>query len=118
VSVPERILLWILTAAGVLGLETQMLIDCGERVFYVDFGSPGLQIVIEFDGKAKYGADVPEVLDNLSRRDGRQKLIEAKGFTVVRFEYAELRDPKGVVRELSLRAGGRLRSKPVRDLQV
>lgn len=117
-SVPERILLWILTAAGVEDFETQMVVECSGRVFYVDFGIPGLMIVIEFDGKTKYGVEVQEVLESLSRRDARQKLIEAEGFTVVRFEYGELRDPEGVIRELRLRAGGRLGTRPVRVLQL
>ena len=115
---PERILLWILTAAGVEDFETQMVVECSGRVFYVDFGIPGLMIVIEFDGKTKYGVEVQEVLESLSRRDARQKLIEAEGFTVVRFEYGELRDPEGVIRELRLRAGGRLGTRPVRVLQL
>lgn len=115
-SVPERLLLWILTAGGLTGLVSQMRIDCPGQRFFVDFGLPGLGLVIEFDGKDKYGRERMTILGSLSARDARQKRIEAAGWQVVRFEYEELEDPEAVVREVASRARGRLRLRPIRAL--
>lgn len=115
-SVPERLLLWILAAAGFGGVKTQMRIEAGGRTFYADFGVPDLWVVIEFDGKEKYGRDRWTILESLSTRDRRQKLIEAAGWTVVRFEFRELGDPAAVAHEVASRVRGRVRLHPIRVL--
>ncbi len=102
-SVAEAVLLWILRTRGVTGIVTQFRIKCGRRAFFADIGIPEICLVIEFDGKAKYGRQVPEVLDSLSERDQRQKLIEREGFVVVRFEWRELSNPDLVMSEISAR---------------
>ncbi|MGO3797301.1 MAG: hypothetical protein ACTJGR_09310 [Pauljensenia sp.] len=115
-SVPERLLLWILAASGFAGVRSQMRIEAGGRTFHADFGIAHLLVVIEFDGKEKYGRDRWTTLEGLSSRDARQRLIEAAGWTVVRFEFREREDPAAVAREVAARARGRVRLRPILEL--
>lgn len=115
-SVPERLLLWILAASGFAGVRSQMRIEAGGRTFHADFGIAHLLVVIEFDGKEKYGRDRWTTLEGLSSRDARHRLIEAAGWTVVRFEFREREDPAAVAREVAARARGRVRLRPILEL--
>lgn len=107
-SVGERILLWILRSHG-LQVETQVVYRADGRTYRVDFivrAGRGLRVlVIEFDGRAKYGATVQDVLENFSGERRRQKDLESLGLTLVRFEWAELANPAAVVAEVARRCG-------------
>lgn len=113
-SVPERPLLRILAAACFGGVTTRMTIVAGGRTFCADFGIPDLLVVIEFDGMEKYGRDRWSLLEGLSCGDQGHKVVEAVGWTVVRFGFHELGDPAAVAREVSARARGRVRLHPIR----
>lgn len=104
-SVPERELLWILKAAGLRDVRTQGVVLDGGDVYYVDFRLGNTRIVIEFDGKDKYGEFPDQILRSLTARDQRQKRLEAHGFIVLRFEYFELATPQIVIDEVIRRAG-------------
>lgn len=104
-SVPERELLWILKAAGLRDVRTQGVVLDGGDVYYVDFRLGKTRIVIEFDGKDKYGEFPDQILRSLTARDQRQKRLEAHGFIVLRFEYFELATPQIVIDEVVRRAG-------------
>lgn len=104
-SVPERELLWILKAAGLRDVRTQGVVLDGGDVYYVDFRLGNTRIVIEFDGKDKYGEFPDQILRSLTARDQRQKRLESHGLIVLRFEYFELANPQIVIDEVIRRAG-------------
>ncbi|WP_175957400.1 DUF559 domain-containing protein [Schaalia sp. Marseille-Q2122] len=112
-SVPERELLWVLKAAGLRDVRTQGVVLDGGDVYYVDFRLGNTRIVIEFDGKDKYGEFPDQILRSLTARDQRQKRLEAHGFIVLRFEYFELANPQIVIDEVIRRAGLKKMPRPL-----
>ena len=117
-SVPERELLSILKAAGLREVHTQGIVLDGGDVYYVDFRIGNTRIVIEFDGKDKYGEFPDQILRSLTARDQRQKRLEAHGFIVLRFEYFELAHPHLVIDEVIRRAGVKKMPRPRWVLQA
>ncbi len=115
-SIPERVLLWVLRAAGFSELRSQEPYMVDGEVFYVDFALPSVNIVIEFDGKDKYGVGREEILRSLTYRDWRQKQLEKLGLIVLRFEYYELATPELVVEEVARRAGRKVLPRPMQML--
>lgn len=114
-SVAERILLWILKAAGFKGVDTQVEHVVNSRTYYTDIEVENGAGIVEYDGKGKYGRSVEEVLTSLTERDQRQKDLEAEGLLVLRFEGFELKNPMKVTDEIRNRTGAR-RRRPVRLL--
>lgn len=104
-SVQEALLVWILKAAGFRDVHTQVRYQVRGRTYFVDVHIGGTRVVIEFDGRIKYGRAAEEVLGAFSRQNQRQKALESIGLVVVRFEARELDDPRAVVDEIVLRAG-------------
>ncbi len=102
-SVQERRLLWILKAMGFRNVRTQVEHSIAGRRLFVDFeiDRGRVRLVIEFDGKAKYGDSPGRILSSLTERDQREKLLVAEGLTVLRFESFELEDPERVAREVA-----------------
>lgn len=98
-SVPEAILVWILRSHG-FTVETQVRHRAGNRNYWVDIEIVELGVVIEFDGKGKYGTEPAEILRSLSARDARDKDLESIGLRVLHFEYRELFDVEAVVAEV------------------
>ena len=117
-SVQERRLLWILTSMGFRNVRTQVEYSIEGRRLYVDFeiDRGGVRLVIEFDGKTKYGNTPGAVLASLTERDQREKLLVAEGLRVVRFESFELDDPQRVAEEIASALGMRALPRPRRDL--
>ena len=103
-SVGERVLVWILKAAGFDNVHTQVPHIVGGRQYFVDFELVGVDLAGEFDGRRKYGDVAQSILDAHERQSERQKDLESIGLTVVRFRYAELADPKLVIAEVVRRA--------------
>lgn len=99
-SVPEAILVWMLRAHG-FTVETQVHHQVGTNNYWVDIEIVELGIVIEFDGKGKYGTERWEILRSLSARDARDKELESIGLRVLHFEYAELADVGAVLAEVA-----------------
>jgi very-short-patch-repair endonuclease len=115
-SVPERILLWILKAAGFREVRTQVHHRIGRRDYYVDFELPWCHVVIEFDGEGKYGESVRDVHRAYDEQMRRQKDLESIGCVVVRFKGRELAVPAAVIDEVCRRAGCARRPKRVSAL--
>jgi len=111
-SVPEAMLVWILRAYG-FTVVTQVHHRVSTNEYWVDIELPELGIVIEFDGKGKYGWDRTTILRSLSERDARQKQLESPGLRVLRFEYRELFDPERVVQEILGVCAQGLRLRPI-----
>ena len=65
----------------------------GKFVARVDFVVEGAKVVIEFDGKVKYGSGDPEVLWAEKRREDE---LRALGYVVVRITWADLEVPGAV----------------------
>lgn len=104
-TVSERVLLWILKAAGFRDVRTQAHHRVNGRDYYVDFELPWCHVVIEFDGEAKYGEAVHDIHIARRRESDRQKDLESIDLTVLRFRREELDSPAGVVAEVTRRAG-------------
>lgn len=102
-SVQERRLLWILKAMGFRNVRTQVEYFASGSKLYVDFeiDRGRIRLIIEFDGKTKYGNTPKDILASLTDRDQREKLLVAEGLTVVRFESFELDNPQKVAEEVA-----------------
>lgn len=99
-SPAEAWLLWNLLRAGVRGVHTQMHVcEAGQR-FFVDMALPELRLAIEFDGRGKYGASVQQIHRTIEAERRRERLLVASGWTVIRFDWADLQDPEGLAAEL------------------
>ena len=59
----------------------------------VDFAIVGTRVLVEFDGRSKYGA-----VGDLWAEKQREDRIRALGYEVVRLTWADLRDPDRVAR--------------------
>ncbi|MGA8046864.1 MAG: DUF559 domain-containing protein [Dermatophilaceae bacterium] len=66
----------------------------GRFVARVDFVVKGTKVIIEFDGKVKYGGDDGTALFEEKRREDR---LRSLGYTVVRIVWADLETPGAVV---------------------
>lgn len=101
-SVPERVLVWILRAAGFTRIDTQVHHRVGGRDYYVDVElAPG--IALESDSRGKHetsGEAAADVHRSYERQASRQKALESIGLVVVRFSPAEYDDPDAVVAEI------------------
>ena len=76
----------------------------------VDFAWPALGVVGEFDGRIKYGRDLAPEQDPtevLWHEKLREDLLRELGWLVVRWVWADLHAPRGVVRPPRTRPGAR-----------
>ena len=74
--------------------QVEIVEEDGRLVARVDFVVRGTKVVVEFDGKVKYGSGDPKVLWDEKRREDR---LRALGYTVVRITWAQLERPGLVV---------------------
>jgi very-short-patch-repair endonuclease len=112
-SVPERVLLWILKAAGFTGVLTQVHHRVGGRDYYVDFEIPPYRVVVESDSDGKHqkhGETAADVHGSYDKQMRRQKALESIGLAFVRFKPNEYNDPPLVIEEIARRCG--LRTPP------
>ena len=82
-------------------LTQQVVTGVDGQDYRVDFCWPGLKVIGEADGLAKYG-DTPEQVREAKRREfARQRALEEAGWTVIRWTWDELaRDPQVVMRRI------------------
>lgn len=98
-SVGESRLRWRLRCAGMPApvLQYEVRDHGGDVVAVCDLAWPGLGIVVEFDGLAKYGrllAPGTTPAEALVAEKRREDLVrELTGFTVIRVVWADLADP-------------------------
>ena len=87
-SVGESRLRFALAVAGIT-LEPQVVVtdEVGDFVARVDFLVAGTRVVVEFDGKVKYGYGGADVLMAEKRREDRLRRL---GYAVVRVTWADL----------------------------
>ncbi len=87
-SVGESRLRFALAVAGIV-LEPQVVItdEAGDFVARVDFVVAGTNVVVEFDGKVKYGDGGADALMAEKRREDRLRRL---GYAVVRVTWADL----------------------------
>lgn len=96
-SIGEIKLLWILQAAGVKGIVTQVEVSDAYIRYYIDLGIPGLKIAIEFDGRGKYGVSAQAQLDAIAEQEARQRELEIRGWIFLRFTWADLSKPQTII---------------------
>lgn len=73
----------------------------------VDFLLDGLRVVVEFDGRTKYGVTAQDAVEVLWREKRREDRLRALGLEVVRLVWADLDHPRrieGLVRAAVARA--------------
>ncbi|NHA66674.1 type IV toxin-antitoxin system AbiEi family antitoxin domain-containing protein [Phycicoccus flavus] len=80
-----------LAVAGIVATpQVDVRDDDGELVGRVDFLVEGTHVIVEFDGKVKYGSGDPAVLWAEKRREDRLRRL---GYVVVRVTWADLEHP-------------------------
>lgn len=99
-SPAESLLLWNLLEAGVRGIRTQVHVCTAGRHFFVDMAIPELRLAIEFDGRGKYGDSPARMHRALEEERRRERLLVAAGWTVVRFDWADLKAPEMMAAEI------------------
>lgn len=99
-SAGESLLRWILVENGLAPDAVQPAVRTRLGTFYPDLGWQDLMVCAEFDGFVKYAGSgsAPEVVFAEKRR---QDALEDAGWIVLRFTWADLRDPAAVVRRVT-----------------
>lgn len=87
---------------GVPAPLTQQVVTGADGVDYrVDFCWPGMRVIGEADGLAKYGDSPADVREAKRREFARQRALEEAGWTVIRWGWDEIvRDPRVVMRRI------------------
>ena len=93
----ETLTRWVLLHAGLPVPTTQIPVETHLGTFWGDLGWPEWRLLLEYDGRAKYGA---ETGDALMREKRRQDAIGEAGWRVIRVTWADLRDGDAVVRRV------------------
>jgi hypothetical protein len=97
-SVGESRSRWLLQVLGFGPLLPQVPVDLGDRTVYPDLKPGRWDVLIEFDGRGKYGG--PEAL---RAEKLREDALRALGYQVVRLRWEDLANPR-VVRHKVLAA--------------
>ena len=93
-SVGESRCALALSAAGIRAVpQVEIRDDTGALVARVDFLVEGTRVVVEFDGRVKYGSGDPSVLWEEKKREDRLRRL---GYVVVRITWADLERPGAV----------------------
>ena len=79
---------------------TQYKIRARGNDYYADFAIPGLNLLIEFDGKGKMGSNENEFLDARQESIKRQQLLEMLGYSFIRVTWKELLSPRELMHHL------------------
>ena len=79
---------------------TQYKIHARGNDYYADFAIPGLNLLIEFDGKGKMGSNENEFLDARQESIKRQQLLEMLGYSFIRVTWKELLSPRELMHHL------------------
>lgn len=100
-SVLETLIRLILVLAGLPEpeLQVRLAVRSGKR-FRVDFYWRQWRLIGEADGFGKYGTDPEEIRKNWVAERHRQAQLEEAGYVVIRWTWADLRDPGRIVRRV------------------
>ena len=100
-SVLETLIRLILVMAGVPEPELQVRLAVrGGKRFRVDFFWPQWRLIGEADGFGKYGTEPEEIRRNWAAERRRQAQLEDAGYVVIRWTWADLKDPRAIVRRV------------------
>lgn len=92
---PGESRLRVMLASVGFAVSSQVVVRDGDRVVArVDLGIEGTRVLIEFDGLVKYRDGGAEALIAEKRREDR---LRALGYLVIRFTWADLESPAGVI---------------------
>lgn len=100
-SVLETLIRLVLVLAGLPEpeLQVRLAVRSGTR-FRVDFFWRQWRLIGEADGFGKYGTDPEEIRQNWLAERHRQAQLEEAGYVVIRWTWADLRDPGRIVRRV------------------
>ncbi|MBS7549593.1 hypothetical protein KHA85_16300, partial [Dietzia sp. Marseille-Q0999] len=100
-SVLETLIRLILVMAGLPEPELQVRLAVrGGKRFRVDFFWPQWRLIGEADGFGKYGTEPEEIRRNWAAERRRQAQLEDAGYVVIRWTWADLQDPRAIVRRV------------------
>lgn len=100
-SVLETLIRLILVMAGLPEPELQVRLAVrGGKRFRVDFFWPQWRLIGEADGFGKYGTEPEEIRRNWAAERRRQAQLEDAGYVVIRWTWADLKDPLAIVRRV------------------
>lgn len=100
-SVLETLIRLILVLAGLPEPELQVSLAVrGGKTFRVDFFWSQWRLVGEADGFGKYGTQPEEIRQNWVAERRRQSELEDAGYVVIRWTWADLRDPQEIARRV------------------
>ena len=105
-SVPERVLVWILRAAGFPEVRTQVHHRVNGRDYYVDVEVPPWDIAVESDSRGKHetnGEIAAQIHQSYERQAARQRDLESIGLSFVRFSPSDYEDPDAVALDVARR---------------
>ena len=85
---------------GVPDPEQVRLAVRGGKRFRVDFFWPQWRLIGEADGFGKYGTEPEEIRRNWAAERRRQAQLEDAGYVVIRWTWADLQDPRAIVRRV------------------
>ena len=66
----------------------------------MDFFWPQWRLIGEADGFGKYGTEPEEIRRNWAAERRRQAQLEDAGYVVIRWTWADLQDPRAIVRRV------------------
>jgi very-short-patch-repair endonuclease len=93
----ESLVRFELLLAGLTPPELQVPVRTQHGWRWIDLGWREERVGIEFDGRAKYGASTPDVLDAVAAEKRRHEALEDQGWRILRLGWADLGDGAGLV---------------------
>lgn len=105
---------WVLLRAGLPAPETQLEVETRLGPRWSDLGWREWRLLLEYDGRQKYG-DGGAVAEALLAERRRQEALEEEGWRVVRVVKEDLRSPHALVARVLRLVPGPVRLEP-RDL--
>lgn len=111
----ESVLRWALAADGLPApvLQHEVRVDDGMRRYFIDLAWPAAAVAVEFDGYSKYTGS-----DDLRSEKYREMRLAQAGWTVLRFDWHDLRSPEHVAGRVRQALRTSVRENPApRDLR-
>jgi very-short-patch-repair endonuclease len=105
---------WVFLCAGLPPPETQLEVETRLGPRWADLGWRAWRLLVEYDGRQKYG-EGRDATERLLAERRRQEALEEEGWRVVRVLKEDLRSPRELVRRVLRLVPGTPRLEP-RDL--
>lgn len=91
-NVFEASVVWVVKSAYAGRVVTQCPISVGDNTYFADIVLPDLKVLIEPDGRAKFGDNAQDVHDNTTKWLRRQHDLVNEGWRVIRVRWQDTED--------------------------